>query len=307
MTEDTLRRQLATMATESINENTTEIDRVSTIEQVRLMNAEDAQVAAAVAQCSAEIAQVIDAVAERMGAGGRLIYVGAGTAGRMGVLDASEIPPTFGLDPDRVVGVIAGGRHAIESSVEDAEDRADVGAQDLAGLAVGPTDAVIGIAASGRTPYVIGALEHACGVGAYTAALSCNAGAAISAAAQTGIEVVVGPEVITGSTRLKAGTAQKMVLNMISTLTMIKLGKTFGNLMVDVKASNDKLRRRSERLVMSATGTDAATARSTLDSVDQSVKTAILVLSTHLDPATAASLLAEHDGYLRTAIEAARS
>lgn len=305
MTEDTLRHQLGTMATESVNAHTADIDRVSTLEQVRLMNAEDLRVADAVAACDDDIARIVDAVAARMAGGGRLIYVGAGTAGRMGVLDASEIPPTFGLDPSRVVGVIAGGRHAIESSVEDAEDRADIGAQDLDGLGVGPTDAVIGIAASGRTPYVIGALEHARTVGAFTGALSCNADTAISAAAEVGIEVIVGPEVITGSTRLKSGTAQKMVLNMISTLTMIKLGKTYGNLMVDVKASNEKLRRRSERLVMLATDTDADTARRTLDDVDQSVKTAILAILTDLDPATATELLASHDGFLRAAIAAA--
>lgn len=306
MTEDTLRHQLGTMATESVNDRTVEIDRVSTLQQVRLMNAEDARVAEAVGACAEDIARVVDAVAGRMAAGGRLIYVGAGTAGRMGVLDASEIPPTFGLDSSRVVGVIAGGREAIESSVEDAEDRGDVGARDLEALAVGPDDAVIGIAASGRTPYVTGALEYARRVGAFTGALSCNADTAISATAEIGIEVIVGPEVITGSTRLKSGTAQKMVLNMISTLTMIKLGKTYGNLMVDVKASNEKLRRRSERLVMLATDTDAETARTTLDACGQSVKTAILVITTGLDPTTAADLLGREAGFLRTAIETAR-
>ncbi len=300
-----LPNQLATLVTESVNEHTAQLDILSTADQVRLMNTEDRRVAAAVGDCAAEIARAIDGVAGRMAAGGRLIYLGAGTAGRLGVLDASEIPPTFGMDPARVLGVIAGGRTAIEHAVENAEDHPETGAADLVGLQITASDAVVGIAASGRTPYVLGALEHARSVGAFTVSLSCNPQAPIGAAVDVPIEVVVGPEVLTGSTRLKAGTAQKMVLNMITTLTMVKLGKTYGNLMVDLQASNEKLRRRSKRIVMLATGSDAGQARTTLDAVEGSVKTAILVIKSGLEPAAAQTLLADNNGVLRAAIDAA--
>lgn len=292
--------------TEQVNPATTEIDQLSTLEQVRLMNEQDSQVPAAVGACAAEIAQVVDAVAARLRAGGRLVYVGAGTAGRLGVLDASEIPPTFGADPSLVVGLIAGGPTALTNAVENAEDDLAAGGQDLASIGFGPGDALVGIAASGRTPYVIGALRHARGLGAFTAAISCNADSAIGREAEVAIEVVVGPEVITGSTRLKSGTAQKLVLNTISTLAMVQLGKTYGNLMVDVQATNEKLRRRSERLVSIATGVDASTARAALDACGGSVKTAIAMELTGLDAAAAAALLAEHDGHLRAVVAAAR-
>lgn len=290
------------MVTESVNPDTTLIDELSTIEQVRLMNAEDAGVAAAVAAQAEPIARTVDAVAERMAAGGRLLYVGAGTAGRLGVLDASEIPPTFGMDPARVVGLIAGGDRAIQHAVENAEDDSAQGAADLAANGLTAGDAVVGLAASGRTPYVIGALEHARQLGAFTAGLSCNPDSAVAAAAEVGIEVVVGPEVITGSTRLKAGTAQKLVLNMISTLTMIKLGKTYGNLMVDVRATNEKLHRRSERLVSIATGVPPDEARTVLDACGGSVKTAIAMVLTGTTAEAAKALLDRHSGFLKGAV-----
>ncbi|MFX4271948.1 N-acetylmuramic acid 6-phosphate etherase [Propionibacteriaceae bacterium Y1685] len=292
------------MVTESVNPDTTLIDELSTIEQIRLMNAQDADVAAAVGAQAEPIARTVDAVAERMARGGRLLYVGAGTAGRLGVLDASEIPPTFGMDPGRVIGLIAGGERAIQHAVENAEDDTAQGAADLDTVGLTADDAVVGLAASGRTPYVIGALQHARERGAFTAGLSCNPDSKVAAAAEVGIEVVVGPEVITGSTRLKSGTAQKLVLNMISTLTMIKLGKTYGNLMVDVRATNEKLHRRSERLVSIATGVDTTEARTALDACGGSVKTAIAMVVTGSDAAQAQALLDEHGGFLKPAIAA---
>lgn len=290
--------------TEQVNPATSGIDALPTLQQVRLMNEQDTLVAPAVGRCAAVMAAVVDEVAERLRAGGRLVYVGAGTAGRLGVLDASEIPPTFGADPSLVTGLIAGGARAITDAVENAEDDAEAGAADLAALGLGATDAVIGIAASGRTPYVIGALRHARTVGAATAAIAGNPDSAIGREADHAIEVVVGPEVITGSTRLKSGTAQKLVLNTISTLVMVKLGKTYGNLMVDVRATNEKLRRRSVRLVSTATGVDPAAAQEALDACGGSVKTAIAMIVTGRDAEGAAGLLAEHDGFLAAAIAA---
>ncbi|MGD7706150.1 N-acetylmuramic acid 6-phosphate etherase [Microlunatus sp. Y2014] len=288
--------------TEQVNPDTADIDLLSTPDQVRLMNAQDALVAPAVATRADAIARVVDEVSARMRAGGRLVYIGAGTAGRLGVLDASEIPPTFGESPDRVVGLIAGGRRALTDAVENAEDDPDAGAADLAGIGLTAADSVVGIAASGRTPYVIGALEHARELGAFTAAVSCNPDSAIGRAADVAIEVVVGPEVLTGSTRLKSGTAQKLVLNTITTLTMIKLGKTYGNLMVDLQATNEKLHRRSERLVTIATGCDTTTARTALDACGGSVKTAIAMILLDAGADEAAERLARHDGMLRAAL-----
>ncbi|MFW6597941.1 N-acetylmuramic acid 6-phosphate etherase [Propionibacteriaceae bacterium Y2011] len=288
--------------TEQVNPDTADIDLLSTPDQVRLMNAQDALVAPAVATRADAIARVVDEVSARMRAGGRLVYIGAGTAGRLGVLDASEIPPTFGESPDRVVGLIAGGRRALTDAVENAEDDPDAGAADLAGIGLTAADSVVGIAASGRTPYVIGALEHARELGAFTAAVSCNPDSAIGRAADVAIELVVGPEVLTGSTRLKSGTAQKLVLNTITTLTMIKLGKTYGNLMVDLQATNEKLHRRSERLVTIATGYDTTTARTALDACGGSVKTAIAMILLDAGADEAAERLARHDGMLRAAL-----
>jgi N-acetylmuramic acid 6-phosphate etherase len=301
----TLHAVLADLSTERVNEKYADLDLLSTPELVAAMNSEDAQVAPAVALVTEAIATAVDNISERMLRGGRLIYLGAGTPGRLGVLDASEAPPTFGIDPGRIVGVIAGGPTALVTAVEGAEDDADAGVADVANLSVGPDDSVVGISASGRTPYVLAAVAEARRRGAFTAGVACNAASALGAAAEVGIDVVVGPELLTGSTRLKAGTAQKMVLNMLSTLTMVRLGKTWGNLMVDLKASNEKLIARSERTVMLATGVDAATASRTLSAVGGSVKAAILVELAGIRPAAAEVLLAQHDGFLRRALESA--
>ena len=235
---DSRRIDLDALPTEARNPASTDLDRMSTEELVRLINAEDATVAAAVEREAPSIAAAIDVIAERMARGGRLVYVGAGTSGRLGVLDAAECPPTFNADPGQVVGLIAGGREALARAVEGAEDSAEAGAADLRAIGLGADDAVVGIAASGRTPYVLGALDHARSVGAATIAFACNAQAEARHHADLGILPEVGPEVLTGSTRMKAGTATKMVLNMLSTGAMVRLGKTWGNLMVDVQATN---------------------------------------------------------------------
>ncbi|MGQ5225599.1 N-acetylmuramic acid 6-phosphate etherase [Streptomyces sp. yara] len=300
-----LRSQLETLTTEAYRPELADVDRLPTPEIARLMNAEDATVAGAVAEQVPAIAAAIDAVAERMARGGRLVYAGAGTAGRLGVLDASECPPTFNTDPARVVGLIAGGPDAMVTSVEGAEDSPELAEADLAALGLTPDDTVVGISASGRTPYAVGAVAYARKHGALTVGLSCNRGSALAAAAEHGVEVVVGPEFLTGSTRLKAGTAQKLVLNMISTITMIRLGKTYGNLMVDVRASNEKLRARSRRIVAQVTGADDEAVEHALAATDGEVKNAILVLLGGVDGPTAARLLDESDGHLRAALSRA--
>ncbi|MFB6809325.1 N-acetylmuramic acid 6-phosphate etherase [Streptomyces sp. NPDC056387] len=301
-----LRAQLDTLTTEAFRPELAEIDRLSTLEIARTMNAGDATVPAAVAAQLPHIAAAIDAIAARMARGGRLVYAGAGTAGRMGVLDASECPPTFNTDPAQVVGLIAGGPGAMVEAVEGAEDSAGLAAADLAALELAAADTVIGISASGRTPYAVGAVEYARTRGALTVGLSCNAGSALAAAAEHGIEVVVGPELLTGSTRLKAGTAQKLVLNLISTITMIRLGKTYGNLMVDLRASNEKLRARSRRIVALATGAPDEEIEAALDATGGEVKQAVLVLLGAVDGPTAAGLLTTANGHLREALALAR-
>ncbi|MEU6809030.1 N-acetylmuramic acid 6-phosphate etherase [Streptomyces sp. NPDC046831] len=300
-----LRAELETLTTEAFRPELSDIDRLPTLDIARLMNAEDATVPAAVAERLPQIAAAIDAVAERMARGGRLLYAGAGTAGRLGVLDASECPPTFNTDPAQVVGLIAGGPAAMVTSVEGAEDSRELAAEALDALRLTPDDTVVGVSASGRTPYAIGAVEHARRLGALTIGLACNAGSALAAAAEHGIEIVTGPELVTGSTRLKAGTAQKLVLNMLSTITMIRLGKTYGNLMVDVRASNDKLRARSRRIVALATGAPDDEIEQALAATDGEVKNAILVLLAGVDGPTAARLLAASHGHLRAALSAA--
>ncbi|MFF3330344.1 N-acetylmuramic acid 6-phosphate etherase [Streptomyces sp. NPDC002888] len=297
-----LRTELDSLTTESFRRELADIDQLPTLDIARLMNNEDATVPAAVAERLPEIAAAIDAVAERMARGGRLIYAGAGTAGRLGVLDASECPPTFNTRPGQVVGLIAGGPQALVASMEGAEDSKELAEADLDALGVGADDTVVGVSASGRTPYAIGAVAHARARGSLTIGLACNAGSALAAAAEHGIEVVVGPELLTGSTRLKAGTAQKLVLNMISTITMIRLGKTYGNLMVDVRASNDKLRARSRRIVALATGAADEEVEAALAATDGEVKNAILTLLADVDGPTAARLLEESGGRLRTAL-----
>ncbi|MFG2559278.1 N-acetylmuramic acid 6-phosphate etherase [Streptomyces sp. NPDC048496] len=300
-----LRAELATLTTEAFRPELAEIDRLATLEIARIMNGEDQSVPSAVAARLPEIAAATDGVAARMARGGRLIYAGAGTAGRLGVLDASECPPTFNTDPCEVVGLIAGGPSAMVTAVEGAEDSKELAAADLDGLDLTPDDTVVGISASGRTPYAIGAVEHARAKGALTIGLSCNADSALGAAAEHPIEVVVGPELLTGSTRLKAGTAQKLVLNMLSTITMIRLGKTYGNLMVDVRASNEKLRARSRRIVSLATGASDAEIEAALAATDGEVKNAILAILGQVDGPTAATLLSASGGHLRAALAAA--
>ncbi|GGO46260.1 N-acetylmuramic acid 6-phosphate etherase [Streptomyces daqingensis] len=301
-----LRAQLETLTTEAFRSELSEIDRLPTLEIARIMSGEDSTVPAAVADQLPRIAAAIDGIAERMARGGRLIYAGAGTAGRLGVLDASECPPTFNTDPADVVGLIAGGPAAVSTSVEGAEDSKELAAADLDGLQLTADDTVVGISASGRTPYAVGAVEYARNThGSFTVGLSCNANSPLGAAAAQRIEVVVGPELLTGSTRLKAGTAQKLVLNMLSTITMIRLGKTFGNLMVDVRASNEKLRARSRRIVSLATGADDETIEAALTQADDEVKNAILIILAGVDGRTAAKLLADADGHLRAAIRTA--
>lgn len=300
-----LRAQLATLTTEAFRPELADIDQLATAEIARIMNGEDQTVPAAVAARLPEISAAIDATAARMGRGGRLIYAGAGTAGRLGVLDASECPPTFNTDPADVVGLIAGGPSAMVTAVEGAEDSKELAAADLDALGLTADDTVVGISASGRTPYAIGAVEHARTRGALTIGLSCNADSALGAAAEHPVEVVVGPELLTGSTRLKAGTAQKLVLNMLSTITMIRLGKTYGNLMVDVRASNEKLRARSRRIVSLATGASDAEIEAALAATDGEVKNAILTILGQVDGPTAATLLSDSDGHLRAALAAA--
>ncbi|MCM2391813.1 N-acetylmuramic acid 6-phosphate etherase [Streptomyces albipurpureus] len=300
-----LRAQLDVLTTEAFRPELAEIDQRSTLDIARIMNGEDQTVPAAVAAQLPQIAAAIDAIVERMSRGGRLIYAGAGTAGRMGVLDASECPPTFNTSPTQVLGLIAGGPAAMTEAVEGAEDRAELAVEDLTALAPTPDDTVVGISASGRTPYAVGAVSHARSLGALTVGLSCNPGSALSAAADHRVEVVVGPELLTGSTRLKSGTAQKLVLNMISTITMIRLGKTYGNLMVDLRASNEKLRARSRRIVALATDASDDEIEAALIATDGEVKGAILTILGKVDGTTAARLLTQSKGHLRAALIAA--
>lgn len=293
---------MKTSTTEARNARSADLDMMSSAELVTLMNEEDQAVPRAVAGALPQIAQVVDAVAEAFGCGGRLIYVGAGTSGRIGALDAAECPPTFGTDPGQVIALLAGGARAMWEAAEWAEDSAAGGAADLA--AVGPTDrdVVVGIAASGRTPYVIGALDHARVVGATTVSLACNPDSEISAHADIAIEVDNGPEVLTGSTRLKAATSQKLILNMISTAAMVRSGKSFGNLMVDVRPTNEKLVDRAARIVMAATGCDAAQAAAALRESNDNAKTAIVALLNGTDAAHARAALDRSHGFVRGAL-----
>lgn len=280
-----------------------DLDLRTTLELVGLMHVADQQAVAAVRPTLPVIAAVVDAVAARMRKRGRLIYVGAGTSGRLGILDASECPPTFNVDPDQVVGVIAGGPDAVASSIEGAEDKTEAGAAALTQLEVGPQDSVVGITASGRTPYVIGALAEAQRRGALSVALVCNLPAPLAAHADHLIAPLVGPEVVTGSTRLKAGTAQKLVLNMLSTGVMVRLGKTYGNLMVDVQQSNVKLRDRAERIVAQACGVSVSEARAALDSSQDDIKVAIVSTLSGCSPQTARHRLAQVAGSVRDALQ----
>lgn len=294
---------LDNLTTEARNPASEQLDGLSPLELVRLINREDAAVADAVKLEEQSIAKAIEVIADRLGQGGRLIYFGAGTSGRLGVLDAAECPPTFNSDPSQVVGIIAGGNGALLKAVEGAEDSPALAMEDLKKIKVGPLDVAVGIATSGRTPYVLGGLEYARGSGAYSIALSCNQESAIIAEADLAITPVVGPEVVSGSTRLKAGTATKMVLNMLSTGAMVQLGKTFGNLMVDLQPTNVKLSARANRIVSQATGMTADASMSFLDKCEGQVKTAIVAWNGDVSPEEARKAIQAADGHVGRAIE----
>lgn len=292
---------LAHLLTEQQRPELADLDQRDTSSLVELMAEDQKHAIEAIAAVEPAIVAAIDEVVDRLRRGGRLIYVGAGTAGRLGLLDAAECPPTF--NTDRVIGVIAGGFDAFLTPREAIEDDAITGAQDLADAEVGEDDAVVGITASGRTPYTIGAVQHAREQGALTIGIVCNPDSVLSRHVDHPIEVLVGPEVIAGSTRLKAGTAQKIVLNMISTVTMVRLGKTLGNLMVDLRATNDKLKDRARRIVAQATGAGAKDVDFALDAAEGDVKVAIIMLLTKGDPVTARGQLDAADGVVRKALE----
>ncbi|WP_058913207.1 N-acetylmuramic acid 6-phosphate etherase [Entomohabitans teleogrylli] len=295
---------LGSLLSEARNPQTMDLDTLSTLELVQRFNEQDAQVAAAVGATLPEVAKAVDAATTTLRAGGRIIYMGAGTSGRLGVLDASECPPTFGVPHGLVIGLIAGGPGALLKAVEGAEDNPQFGEDDLAGLSLEPRDLVVGLAASGRTPYVIGGLRYARQLGCTTVAISCNPASPIAGAADIAISPLVGPEALTGSTRLKSGTAQKLVLNMISTGAMVKFGKVYQNLMVDMKATNVKLIDRACRMVMEATGVERAAAETVLRQTDYDVKPAILMVLSGLDATAARERLAAHHGFLRDALRA---
>ncbi|MGY0147551.1 N-acetylmuramic acid 6-phosphate etherase [Edwardsiella tarda] len=290
------------MVTESRNPASAAIDTLSTLAMLRVINAEDQRVAPAVEATLPQVAELVDKVVEAFAQGGRLIYCGAGTSGRLGILDASECPPTYGTPAQQVVGLIAGGHPAILAAVENAEDDRDQGAQDLRDLHFTSRDVLVGIAASGRTPYVLGAMAYAKQQGATVAAIVCNPGSEMSLAADIAIEPVVGAEVVTGSSRMKAGTAQKLVLNMITTGAMIRSGKVYGNLMVDVAATNAKLLQRQVNIVMAATECDLHQAEAALNACDRHCKTAILMLLSGVSAEEASAMLARHHGFIRQAL-----
>lgn len=294
---------LSSLTTETRNPKTMHLDTLSVAEFAQVMNAEDQTVPVSVSHALPAITAAITAITAQFNKGGRLFYTGAGTSGRLGVLDAAECVPTFGTDPEMVQGLIAGGMPAMTVAVEGAEDNAELGAQDLRDHQLTANDTVVGIAASGRTPYVIGGLDYAKTVGAVTISLACNANAAISAHAEIQIEVPVGPEVLTGSTRLKAGTAQKLVLNMLSTGAMVGLGKVYKNLMVDVKPTNEKLVARAKRIIQQATNCDAATAAANFEAAGHDVKLAIVMTLTGDSAAAAQTRLTAANGFIARAIQ----
>lgn len=300
-----MKLDLSQMITEGRNPASQNIDELSTEAMLRVINDEDKKVALAVEAIVPQIAEAVDAICAAFQAGGRLIYCGAGTSGRLGILDASECPPTFGTPREQVIGLIAGGHPAILQAVENAEDNREQGAQDLKDIHFSRRDVLVGIAASGRTPYVLGALAYANELGATTVALTCNPGSAMSQVAAIALTPVVGPEVVTGSSRMKAGTAQKLVLNMLTTGSMIRSGKVYGNLMVDVEATNQKLVQRQVNIVMQATDCDDTTARAALSACGGHCKTAILMVLADLDANTAKTLLSQHQGFIRQALQAA--
>ena len=294
--------ELSNIATEQRNPNTMNIDTLSTLDMVKLINREDHNVAHAVGLVADKIAEAVDLIADRLSKGGRLIYCGAGTSGRLGVLDAVECPPTYSTEPEMVQCLMAGGYGAIFKAVEGAEDSKELGVQDMERIRFSAADVLVGIAASGRTPYVLGCMEHAKSLGASTVSVTCCPGSVLDSFADIGIAPAPGPEVVTGSTRMKSGTAQKMVLNMLSTGAMIKLGKVYGNLMVDVKPSNEKLIRRCAAIVCSATECDENTAIAALEACDYRPKIAIVMVLCGVDAQEAGQMLQKADGRIAKAL-----
>lgn len=295
--------ELQKIATEKRNPDTMNIDTLSTLDMVKLINREDHKVAEAVSLVTDQIARAVDLIADRLSRGGRLIYCGAGTSGRLGILDAVECPPTYSTEPEMVQCLMAGGYPAIFKAVEGAEDSRELGVQDMKNIGFAAGDVLVGIAASGRTPYVLGCMEYAKALGAPTVAVTCCRGSVLDRFADIGIAPEPGPEVVTGSTRMKSGTAQKMVLNMLSTGAMIKLGKVYGNLMVDVKPSNEKLIRRCVTIVCSATDCDEATATAALESCGYRPKIAIVMVLMDVDAEEARALLSKADGRVAKVLE----
>ena len=300
---ENLLQTLSTLITEQRNPNSMHVDSLSALEIVQLMNQEDKQVPLAIEKCLPQIAQAVECIVAAFQQGGRLVYIGAGTSGRLGVLDASECPPTFGVSPEMVKGIIAGGERALRHPIEGAEDSKAQAVADLQTIQFSSKDVLVGIAASGRTPYVIGALEYAESLGSVTVSIASNPNSAMANIVDIAIDTVVGPEVLTGSSRLKSGTAQKLVLNMLTTASMILMGKCYQNLMVDVQASNEKLKARAIRIVMQATDCDKTFAEETLKQADQNAKLAIMMILSGLDRAQAEALLEKHHGKLRLALK----
>lgn len=295
--------ELQKIATEQRNPNTMNIDTLSTLDMVNLINREDCRVAEAVGKVTDKIAQAVDLIADRLSTGGRLIYCGAGTSGRLGILDAVECPPTYSTEPEMVQALIAGGYSAVFKAVEGAEDSKTLGAEDMRKIDFCSKDVLVGIAASGRTPYVLGCMEYAKALGASTVAVTCCPGSELDTFADIGIAPAPGPEVVTGSTRMKSGTAQKMVLNMLSTGAMIKLGKVYGNLMVDVKPSNEKLIRRCITIVCEAAHCSEKEAEETLRQCDYRPKTAIVMILRGTTAENACRMLEEADGHIARVLE----
>ena len=300
---ENLLQTLSTLITEQRNPNSMHVDSLSALEIVQLMNKEDKQVPLAIEKCLPQIAQAVECIVAAFQQGGRLVYIGAGTSGRLGVLDASECPPTFGVSPEMVKGIIAGGERALRHPIEGAEDSKAQAVVDLQTIQFSSKDVLVGIAASGRTPYVIGALEYAKSLGSVTVSIASNPNSAMANIVDIAIDTVVGSEVLTGSSRLKSGTAQKLVLNMLTTASMILMGKCYQNLMVDVQASNEKLKARAIRIVMQATDCDKALAEETLKQADQNAKLAIMMILSGLDRAQAEALLEKHQGKLQLALK----
>ena len=300
---ENLLQTLSTLITEKRNPNSMHVDSLSALEIVQLMNEEDKQVPLAIEKCLPQIAQAVECIVAAFQQGGRLVYIGAGTSGRLGVLDASECPPTFGVSPEMVKGIIAGGERALRHPIEGAEDSKAQAVVDLQTIHFSSKDVLVGIAASGRTPYVIGALEYAKSLGSVTVSIASNPNSAMANIVDIAIDTVVGPEVLTGSSRLKSGTAQKLVLNMLTTASMILMGKCYQNLMVDVQASNEKLKARAIRIVMQATDCDKTLAEETLKQADQNAKLAIMMILSGLDRAQAEALLEKHQGKLQLALK----